>query len=227
MPCIRKGRGLWVGALGMSLPAWGQGGGRAGRDAGAAAQQTGAPPAGAPAGTAGRGGSGALEFYNYDTTAGSGPSIPDSQPTETHQKITVNGETLAYTARAGYLPLRNATTGQSEAHLFYTCYAKDGVTDDPVRPLVFFLVGAPGVSAAWQEFGGFGPKRIEWGNDGGAGLPPYGWSDNPNTLLGQADLVFVNPVGTAFIRAHPPGRAASFRNTAPDHESPGPFVCSL
>ena len=83
------------------------------------------------AGRGGRGGDpsgGASEFYNYDTTAGSEPAIPDAPPAETHQKITVNGEALAYTARAGYMPLRNATTGQSEAHLFYTSYAKDGVS---------------------------------------------------------------------------------------------------
>jgi carboxypeptidase C (cathepsin A) len=226
MPYILKGRVLLVIALGTSLTAWGQGGGRAGRAA-AAAQQTGAAPAGAPAGTAGRGGTGALEFYNYDTTAGSGPSIPDSQPVETHQKITVGGETLAYTARAGYLSLRNATTGQSEAHLFYTCYAKDGVADESTRPVLFFLGGKPGVSAAWQEFGGLGPKRMKWANDGGAGLAPYGWADNPNTLLGQADLVFVNPVGTAFSRADQPGRAANFWNTAADIDSLGEFVRSF
>src|SRR6516164_4650079 len=144
MPYILKGRVLLAVALGTSLTAWGQGG-RAGRAA--AAQQTGAP-ASTPAG---RGGTGALEFYNYDTNAGAGPAIPDGPPAETHQKITAGGETLAYTARAGYLPLRNATSGQSEAHLFYTAYSKDGAADDSSRPVVFFLGGAPGVSAAWQE----------------------------------------------------------------------------
>ena len=72
------------------------------------------------------------------------------------------GKPFAYTARAGYLPLRNATTGQAEAHLFFTYYAKEGVGDVPARPLIFFLGGAPGVAAAWQEFGGLGPKRMKW-----------------------------------------------------------------
>jgi carboxypeptidase C (cathepsin A) len=213
--------------LGISFIAWGQGGGQAGR--GAAAQQAG-PPAGA-AGRGGRGGGvgggGTGEFYNYDTTAGSGQVIPDAQPTETHQKITVNGEALAYTARAGYMPLHNATTGQSEAHLFYTCYAKDGVSDASVRPVLFFLGGAPGVATSWQEFGGLGPKRMRWMNDGTAGLPPYGWVDNPNALLGQADLVFVNPVGTAFSRPDQPGRGPNFWNTAADIASLGEFVRSF
>ena len=134
MRYIRDGQVFLAIILGISFTALGQGG-RAGRAA--AAQQAGAPAGTpAPAGAPGRGGRGggdaagaASEFYNYDTTAGSGAAIPDAPPTETHQKITVNGEALAYTARVGYMPLRNATTGQSEAHLFYTCYAKDGVSE--------------------------------------------------------------------------------------------------
>ena len=40
--------------------------------------------------------------------------------------------------------------------------------------------------------------------------------DNPNTLLGQADLVFVNPVGTGFSRPDQPSRGPSFWNSAAD-----------
>ena len=230
----RTGQILFVITLGIGCTAWGQGGnGRGAR--GAAAQQPGVP-ANAPANTPGRGGRAgadgtgaatAAEFYNYDTTAGSAPAIPDAQPTETHQKINVNGEPLAYTARVGYMPLRNATTGQSEAHLFYTCYSKDGVTDGSTRPILFFVGGAPGVSASWQEFGGLGPKRMKWTNDGTAGPPPYGWVDNPNTLLGEADLVFVNPVGTAFSRPDQPGRGPNFWNTGADIASLAEFVRSF
>jgi carboxypeptidase C (cathepsin A) len=245
MRYIRNGQILLVIVLGMPFAVWGQGGnGRAGRAAAAATQPGAAPataagtpasagtPAGAPAaGRGGRGGAGAVpstsEFYNYDTTAGSAAPIPDSQPTETHQKITLNGEALAYTARVGYIALRNATTGQSEAHVFYTCYAKEGVSDASVRPVLFFMGGAPGVAATWQEFGGLGPKRMKWSNDGTAGMPPYGWADNPNTLLGEADLVFVNPVGTAFSRPDQPSRGPSFWNTAADIASLGEFVRSF
>ena len=223
--------------LAVPVTAWGQGGGRAGR-AGATpqttTQQTAPPQAATPqAGTTGRGGrgaaaapgAGASEFFDYDTTAGSGQSIPDGPPKETHQKATINGEALAYTAYAGYMPLRNATTGQAEAHLFYTFYAKDGAGEG--RPLVFFLGGAPGVSAAWQELGGLGPKRMKWTADGTAGPPPYGWADNPYSLLSQADLVFANPVGTAFSRPGQPNRASTFWNSGADVASLGEFVRSF
>ncbi len=231
MQYVRMGEVLLALTLGLSAAAWGQGGnGRAGRAAGAQAAGT---PATAPAAAQGRGGrsaetgAGATGFYNYDPAAGAGLAIADGQPVETHQKITLNGESLAYTARAGYMPLRNATTGQAEAHLFYTCYSKDGITDASARPLLFFLGGAPGVAATWQDFGGLGPKRMKWASDGTAGMPPYTWVDNPHTLLGQADLVFVNPVGTAFSRPDQPSRGPSFWNTSADIASLAEFVRSF
>jgi len=221
----------------MASLSWGQGGrGRAAQQQAAqqgAQTQQAAPPAAAPAanqGRGGRGGGGApaaatSEFYNYDTGAGTAPAIPDGQPVETHQKITIGGQTINYTARAGFLALRNATTGQSEAHVFYTSYSKDG-SSDAVRPVMFFLGGAPGVAASWQEFGGLGPKRMKWTSEGTAGSPPYTWGENPNTLLGNADLVFVNPVGTAYSRPDQPGRGLTFWNTANDVASLAEFVRS-
>lgn len=211
-------------------------GGRAGRAA--AMQQQGTQTQAEPRqgaqqqpGFAGRGGRGGAagggaesnEFFNYDPNAGGEAAIPDTAPAETHQKITVNGAALAYTTRAGYLALRNATSGRSEAHIFYTYYAKDG-GESAGRPLVFFVAGGPGVAAAWQEFGGLGPKRMKWASDGSAGAAPFAWVENPNTLLGEADLVFVNPVGTAFSRPDSASRATSFWNTAADTASLGEFV---
>jgi carboxypeptidase C (cathepsin A) len=201
--------------------AWGQG-------RRAAQAQTGAPTqVPATGGLPGRGGRGTAvpagetgggDFYNYDATAGSGLAIPDAQPVETHQKVTINGQVVEYTARAGHMPLQNATSGQTEARLFYTSYSKDGGT---ARPIVFFLGGAPGVAAGWQEFGGFGPKRMNPLEEGGGAV------DNPNSLLGQADLVFVNPVGTAFSRPDQPAHGPNFWNTAGDIASLGEFVRSF
>ena len=216
--------------LGMCLSAWGQGG-RSGRTA--AAQSTRQPaaeqqaPAAQPPAAAGRGGREAAtggasnEFYNYDAKAPAG-AVPDVPPVETHQKVSLNGETVAYTVQAGFLPLRNATSGQSEAHLFFTYYSKDNGGSG--RPLMFFVGGAPGVAASWQEFGGLGPKRMKWSAAGGAGLPPYSWADNPSTLLAVADLVFVNPVGTAFSRPDLPSHGPDFWNTAGDVGAMGEFV---
>ena len=198
-------------------------GGRQGR--GVPGSQPGGQQTGTTGNAGGRGATGALEFYTFDPAAGAGPSFTDAAPAETHQKISINGQALAYTTRAGYLPLYNATTGQSEGRLFYTFYAKEEVTDPSTRALVFFLGGAPGVSAAWQDLGGLGPKRMKPMSDTEA--PSYGWADNPSTLLAQADLVFVNPIGTAFSRPERPDRGPAFWNTAADTASLGEFVRSF
>jgi carboxypeptidase C (cathepsin A) len=218
----------------FSAAAWGQGGrGRGNQQTGSqpAGNQQSAPQAGAaqpsanqPAGRGG--GAPTTDFYNYDANASSVVVINYAEPVETHQKININGEAFAYATRAGFFPLKNATSGQSEAHLFFTAYSKDGVSDASTRPIVFFLGGAPGVSAAWQEFGGLGPKRAKFGGSAPGGTPDGAWLENPNTILNQADLVFVNPVGTAFSRPDQPTRGPSFWNTAGDIASLGEFVRS-
>jgi carboxypeptidase C (cathepsin A) len=197
-----QGISLFALTLFIALSAWGQGG------RGAAPPQTGAQSG----------------LYNYDATSAAPLPPPNLKPSETKQKIMLAGEALAYTARAGYLPLRNATTDQVEAYLFYTSYTKDAAGDPALRPLMVFLGGAPGVAAAWQEFGGFGPKRMKWADDGTPAAPPYIWVDNPETLLGSADLVFVNPVGTAYSRPGAPSRGPGFWNTSGDAASMGEFV---
>src|SRR5438309_125026 len=161
-----------------------------GRGRGAPAQQQAAPLTNGAA--RGARATGSSDFFNFDPAASASSPVGESAPVETRHKITISGQTLAYTARAGYLPLLNPTTGQSEAHLFFTYYAKDSEGETLSRPILFFLGGAPGVAAAWQEFGGLGPKRMK---SPGEGL--LGSTDNPHTLLAHADLVFVNPVGTA------------------------------
>jgi carboxypeptidase C (cathepsin A) len=223
-------------AIMFSAAAWGQGGrGRGNQQAGAqpAGNQQGAPQAGAAQPTGqptnqpgGRGAATSTDFYNYDANATSVVVINYPEPVETHQKITISGDAFAYATRAGFLPLKNATSGQSEAHLFFTAYSKDGVSDASTRPIVFFLGGAPGVSAAWQEFGGLGPKRAKLGGTAPGATPEGASLENPNTILNQADLVFVNPVGTAFSRPDQPSRGPSFWNTAGDIASLGEFVRS-
>ncbi len=206
MPYRRIFGVLLVTALWSATTVWAQGG--AGRGGGAA------------------GGGIAEGLYRFDPLAGSGMAIADAPPIETRQKVTIGGEAIAYTARAGFVALRSATTGQSAAHVFYTAYTRDAGGEAP-RPLLVCLGGAPGIAAAWQEFGGFGPKRMKWAADGTAGSPPYGWIDNPQTLLNQADLVFANPVGTSWSRPDQPSRGPEFWTSAGDVASMGETVRAL
>jgi hypothetical protein len=202
-----KLRSLFLIAIALSTVAWAQGGrGRGAAAATPAAQPAAAavPQAAAPQG--GRGGATAAsdEFYNYSTSATSMAPIPDGPPVETHQKITADGQMLAYTTHAGFLALRNATTGQSEAHVFFTSYSKDGVTDASSRPLFLFFGGAPGVAAAWQEFGGLGPKKVKL--DGEAAV------DNPSA---PATAVPISPAKVPVSGTAPPTSPRSAISSAP------------
>lgn len=111
-------------------------------------------------------------------------------PVVTHQQIHLGGRTLAYTAEAGRLPIRDVATGEPMGHVFYVAYrvpAPPGVA----RPIMFIWNGGPGLPAASLNFEGAGPRRI----DGERLL------DNPDTWLTDADLVFMDPVATGFSRA--------------------------
>ncbi|HEY7855623.1 MAG TPA: hypothetical protein VIC32_04205 [Terriglobales bacterium] len=223
-----------VGVLSLALSAQGARNGRGARGAAAAATTTTAAPAPAPQaapappaarGRGGPGPAGPNDFYDYSNSASEAAPIRDAAPVETPQKISLAGTDVSYTARAGYMPINNATTGQPEAHIFYTYYSVTGATGD--RPVLFVLGGAPGSAASWLELDGFGPKRLAVGADGTADLPPYHWQDNPDTLLGRADLVFVNPIGTGFSRVTTPSLNAKFSTPAEDAASLGEFVRSF
>src|SRR5262245_25092441 len=79
----------------------------------------------------GRGNAGATNgFYrfNYGQEEMQAIAYPP-KPISTQHQITLHNETIQYTANLGFMPIRHATTGAAEGHLFYVYYAKNGVTD--------------------------------------------------------------------------------------------------
>lgn len=127
------------------------------------------------------------------------PKIPldtERAPSVTRHRV---GD-LAFSASAGMLPLKNEL-GETEAGIFYTAYAKEGVEDPSTRPLMFSFNGGPGSSSVWLHLGVVGPKRVAMMPNGELPAPPYRLEDNPQTWLEHADLVFIDPVGTGYSRA--------------------------
>jgi len=90
----------------------------------------------------GRGGAPAAtnDFYrfNYDTEEMQPIQYP-AEPVTTQHEIALHGETIQYTARAGFLPIHQATSGLTEGHLFYIYYSRNGVTDKSKRPVWFLF----------------------------------------------------------------------------------------
>ena len=138
-------------------------------------------------------------------------------PAEAHtqQQIQLDGKTLKYTVTVGASPVRDHD-GKVAGEVVVTAYTVGGDN----RPVTFALNGGPGASSVYLNFGAFGPKHIQAGNEGDSPSDPTTLVDNPGTWLDFTDLVFIDPVGTGFSRATVPEADAKklFYSTTPDIE---------
>ncbi len=125
------------------------------------------------------------------------PFNPDTSITTTHE-VAINGQKIPYKAIAGTLPVWN-DNGKATAGLFFTYYERTDVRDRPARPLVISFNGGPGSASVWMHLAYTGPKILHI-DDEGYPLQPYGFKDNPYSILDIADIVFVDPVNTGFSR---------------------------
>jgi carboxypeptidase C (cathepsin A) len=97
---------------------------------------------------------------------------------------------LAYTATYTVYPLRD-DAGAVQATIAATSYVVDALAS-PTRPVLFLYNGGPGSSSSMLQFGGLGPRRLA-GPESALKM-----IDNEQHLLAEADLVFIDPVGTGF-----------------------------
>jgi carboxypeptidase C (cathepsin A) len=119
-------------------------------------------------------------------------------PSVTKHTATLNGTSLAYTATAAQIPIRNET-GEVECRMFYVAYTKDGTTPDQ-RPVTFAFNGGPGSATLWLHMGALGPKRAPMNDDGSLPRPPYTAVDNAETWLDFTDVVCVDAPATGYSR---------------------------
>lgn len=125
------------------------------------------------------------------------PPIPQLTPDAvTHHTMVLDGRTLAYTARAGTITLKNQEE-QPLVRVFYTAYTVDNGTN---RPVTFLYNGGPGSSTIWLRMGSFGPVLVKTSDGTPSGPPPYRIVDNPYSLLDRTDLVFIDMPGSGFGR---------------------------
>jgi len=144
-------------------------------------------------------------------------------PVITRHKVVVGGKEIGYTATAGQLPIMN-DAGETEASIFYIAYTADNPPPGRRRPLLFVFNGGPGSSSVWLHLGAVGPRRVQMLADGKMPPPPYRLVDNEFTWLDQADMVFIDPVGTGFSRAVKPDLTKKFTTVQGDIDSLGRFI---
>jgi len=146
----------------------------------------------------------------------------EEPPVVTKHTVRAGGRTLNYTTTTGFMPIKNAVSGDTEARIFYMAYTLD---NPPARrPLMFSFNGGPGSASVWLHLGALGPRRVKMLDDGLMPPPPYEMEDNASTWLSETDLVFIDPVGTGYSRATKPEFAAKFFGLNGDIESVGEFI---
>ncbi len=140
----------------------------------------------------------------------------------THHTVTVNGEKIAYTARAGTMVLHDAN-GKANGTVFYISYTKDGV-DSTTRPVTFFFNGGPGSASIWLDMGIMSPMHPNMGPNGSQPAPPYDLVPNPYTPLATTDLVQIDAMNTGYSRPAPGVPVSDFTGTRNDISMFGQFI---
>ena len=134
-------------------------------------------------------------------------AAPRERRVATQGTVTIQGASIAYTATAGTLLLRDAQQ-QPIASVFYTAYTRNG-PDAAARPITFVYNGGPGSSSVWLHLGGLGPKRVVVPDAAAPKGAPFTLANNGDSILDATDLVFIDPVGTGF--SHPLGKVSGKR----------------
>jgi len=140
----------------------------------------------------------------------------------TQGTLLLDGRSLAYTATASTLLLRDAED-EARASVFSVAYTLDATSAEQ-RPVTFCFNGGPGSSAVWLHLGAFGPKRAAFADPQHPPPPPYRLEDNDASLLDVSDLVFVDPVGTGYSRVAGSAKAEEFQSVQGDVDSMADFV---
>lgn len=174
-----------------------------------------------------------LQAQFVEQTVKSGPvgtpdspakAAPESRSWVTHNQVRIGGATVSYTATVGIMLMKNEKD-EPIALFGYTAYVKDGA-DLQSRPLLFAYNGGPGSSSIWLHMGVLGPRRtvLEDGNLNTRG--PFRMVENEDSILDQADLVMIDPIGTGLSRPVGKAEGKDFWGVDQDIKSVSEFIVS-
>lgn len=147
----------------------------------------------------------------------------EEEPVVVDRSIQLGDMDLHYRVTTGRMPLKNEL-GEIESQMFYVAYTKSDQPSGSRRPLIFTFNGGPGSPSIWLHLGAVGPMRAKMLDDGMLPPPPYELEENQQTWLADADLVFIDPIGTGFSRAHTQELGQKYWGVEGDIESVGEFI---
>lgn len=157
------------------------------------------------------------------TTEDEKPDLPEVEEKSVSKSLSGKfGKTkLSYTATAATQVLER--DDDKKAAFFYVAYTKDDA--DPVtRPIVFAFNGGPGSSTVWLHLGLFGPKRVEFDEDGFPKGVPGKLIDNEYSILDVADVVHIDAIGTGLSRGLPKDKEKEYHHFSKDVEAFSDFI---
>ncbi len=128
-------------------------------------------------------------------------TLPSDMAATTEHTTKIKGITIQYSATVGTIPVWD-TEGKEIAYVQYTYYKRTNVERSEERPLLFSFNGGPGSGSAWMHLAYTGPRVLNI-DDEGYPVQPYGFKENPFSVLDVTDIVYVNPVNTGYSRTIP------------------------
>ena len=125
-------------------------------------------------------------------------SIEPERSVTTSHYVTIKGSRIPYTAIAGTLPVWS-DEDKAVATLFYTYYKRSDVKSIEKRPIFFSFNGGPGAASIWMHMGYTSPRTLNIDDEGNP-VQPYGFKENPHSIIDVADIVYINPVNVGLSR---------------------------
>lgn len=147
---------------------------------------------------------------------------PEEKTVVTEHTTSVGGKTIKYKATTGNSFIFN-DKNEKIGSIFYTAYTQKG-TNSKNRPITFAYNGGPGSASVWLHMGALGPKRVVMDKEGFPLKAPFDLVDNEYSLLDLTDIVFIDPVGTGYSRAHDEGTNEDFHGVWEDIETVSEFI---
>lgn len=153
------------------------------------------------------------------------PELPEVEERKVTKQLSgkFGGRKVSYTATAATQVIER--DDDKKAVFFYVAYTEDDV-DPANRPVVFAFNGGPGSSTVWLHLGLFGPKRVEFDDDGFPKGIPGRLIDNEFSILDVADVVHVDAIGTGLSRALPKDKEKEYHHFSKDIEAFSHFIVS-
>jgi len=149
-------------------------------------------------------------------------AVPEPKVWTTQHEAEVGRKTMRYTATAGTM-LMHDEEGEPNALFGYTAYVADG-KDAANRPLMFAYNGGPGSASIWLHMGVLGPQRAVATDAGFSPNGPFRRVENEYSIIDEADLVMIDPVGTGFSKPVGEGKGEDFWGVDQDIKSVSEFI---